>query len=85
MKKRIPKKVRDLERKIKHSKSFIGHYVDLPKNILVDKNKSYALDSFYGQITHFRWLSIPSRNGANISPILYLLNQCREKYEGNSI
>jgi len=69
-----------LKTKIGMGMFLMGHYVQLPVNIIKDKKEGQNhLDSYFGQIKHFNWLSEESAYGSGFSPILDLLEKCKSK------
>jgi len=74
------KELKILKTKIGMGMFLMGHYVQLPKNIIKgEKEGQNHLDSYFGQIKHFDRLSEESAYGSGFSPILDLLEKCKTK------
>ncbi len=81
----LEKELKLLNAKINIPKMFFGHFTILPKDILIDKRHINHLDAYIGQIHYFNWLKAEHPTGAGLAPILYLLEQCKKKYNDKRV
>ena len=58
------------------------YLMHIPPNLLKKPTERNSLDSYYGTISFYDWHKIPIEDGAEFSPINYLLKEIKKIYPG---
>lgn len=54
--------------------------IKFPKNVLIEPDKQFSLDSYYGIISFYDWHKTPIENGGEFTPIFYHIKRLKEEY-----
>lgn len=54
--------------------------IKYPENVLIEPDKQYALDSYYGIISFYDWHKTPIENGGEFTPIFYHIKRLKKEY-----
>lgn len=54
--------------------------IKFPKNVLIEPDKQFSLDSYYGIISFYDWHKTPIENGGEFTPIFHHIKRLKKEY-----